>query len=156
MSNDLIAIMKERDTRLKDYLKAKTENNKKLMRKVRNLANVSVKLARADYIKEQLHTFKNDPKKFWKKIAEIIPNSKTNTSNFTNIHDDNNNLISHDNLASHIHCFFSDIGIKLDSTAPHIQSDRIKDKPPVVMRQIDRFTIIDEDTYITKRYNLNI
>ena len=52
------------------------EENKKHMRKARNLANVSVKLARADYIKEQLHTYKNDPKKFWKKIAEIIPNSK--------------------------------------------------------------------------------
>ena len=29
MSNDLISIMKEWDTRLKDYLKAKTEENKK-------------------------------------------------------------------------------------------------------------------------------
>ena len=113
-------------------------------------------MARADYIKEQLHTFKNDPKKFWKKIAEIISNSKINNSNFSNIHDDNNNLISHDNLATHINCFSSDIGIKLKSTIPHIQSDRIIDKPPVVMRRVIRFKIIDKDILLKEINTISI
>ena len=78
-----------------------------------------------------------------KKIAEIIPNSNTNNSNFNNMHDDKNNLISHENLASHINCFFSDIGITLDSTIPHIQSNRVIDKPPVIKRQIDRFKTVN-------------
>ena len=156
ITNELIAIMKERDNRLKDYLKVKTEDNKKRMRKARNLANVSVKLARAEYIKDQLHTFRNDPKKFWKKIADIIPNSKTNNSNFSNIHDDNNNLISPDNLASYVNCFFSDIGIKLDNTIPHIPYDRIINNPLLVPRQIDRFENIDETALLKEINNISI
>ena len=156
MSNDLISIMKERDIRLKDYLKAKTEDNKKNMRIARNRANISVKLARANYIKEQLHTFQNDPKKFWKKIAKIIPNSKSNSSNFSNIHDDNNDIISYDNLATHINCFFSDIGIKLDRTIPYVQSNRIIDKPPEILHQIHRFEIIGEEILLKEINKISI
>ena len=144
LTNDLIAIMKERDRCFIDYSLAKTEENKAKMRRARNLANVSVKLARADYIKEQLNTHKNDPKKFWKNIAEIIPNSKSNISNFSNIHDDDNNIIPHENLASHVNCFFSDIGIKLDKTIPQTQTVRIVDRPPVLAHTITRFDCVDE------------
>ena len=63
LKNDVIAIMKAQDDCLKIYGKAKTEENKANMRRARNLTNVSVKLARADYIKEQLDIFNNDPKK---------------------------------------------------------------------------------------------
>ena len=73
LTNDVIAIMKAQDDCLKIYVKAKTEENKANMRRARNLTNVSVKLARADYIKEQLDIFNNDPKKkIWKMISEII------------------------------------------------------------------------------------
>ena len=124
------------------------------MRNARNLANV--KMARADYIKEQLNNFRNDPKEFWKKIADIIPNSKTNNSNFTNIHDDNNNLIVQENLASHVNCFFSDIGIKMGKTLPYIQTDRLIEKPKIVDQQIDRFENIDEAALLKEINKISI
>ena len=93
---------------------------------------------------------------FGKKIADIIPNSKTNNSNFSNIHDDNNNLISTDNLASYVNCFFSDIGLKLDNTIPHIPYDRIINNPPLVPRQIDRFENIDEAALLKEINNISI
>ena len=121
LTNDLIAIMRDRDNRLKQYYNTKSEEDKVKMRQARNLANISVKMARADYIKDQLNTHKNDPKKFWKNIAEIIPNKKSSSSqNFNNIHDEDNAIISKENLPSHINCFFSDIGIKLDATIPQV------------------------------------
>ena len=118
LTNELIAIMKERDRCLTQYLKTKSEADKINMRKARNLSNISVKMARADYIKDQLNTHKNDPKKFWKNIAEIIPNSKSTSSNYSNIHDEDKNIISLENLPGYVNCFFSDIGIKLDKTIP--------------------------------------
>ena len=91
LSNDLKNLMKERDRSLKLYLKSKLENDKKEMRRMRNLVNIAVKNARADFVKEQLENHKNDPNKFWN---SLIPNSKTTSSqNFNNIKDDHKNIV---------------------------------------------------------------
>ena len=37
---------------------------------------------------------------------------------FNNIHDDNNDRINQENLAEHVNCYFSDIGVKLDEHIP--------------------------------------
>ena len=68
LTTDLINLMKERDRSLKVYQKSKQENDKKKkeMRRIRNLVNVSVKNARADFVKDQLETHKDDPKCFGK------------------------------------------------------------------------------------------
>ena len=93
------------------------------MRKARNLTNMAVKNARADYIKEQLELYKNDSKKFWKNIAQIIPGRKSNiVRNFNNIHDDTNGIINPNNLADHVNHYFSDIGLKLDELIPRQQN----------------------------------
>ena len=68
LTHDLIVLMKNRDSCLKQYTKTKREEDKIRMRMARNTANVAVKAARADYIKEQLKIHCNDPKKFWKNI----------------------------------------------------------------------------------------
>ena len=68
-TNELISIMKERNWCLRLYSTTKTEITKAKMRRARNLANVAVKSARADYIKEQLETHKNEPKKFFAEIT---------------------------------------------------------------------------------------
>ena len=51
LTNDIILLMKERDRCLRKYAKTKLENDKIEMRKIRNLVNISVKNARASYIK---------------------------------------------------------------------------------------------------------
>ena len=94
LTNDLINLMKERDKLLKVYQKTKQENDKKETRKVRNLVNISIKNACADFVKHQLETHKDDPKKFWKELNTLIPNGKTkSTQCFNNIRDDNKNII---------------------------------------------------------------
>ena len=145
LTHDLITLMNHRDECLKQYARTKTEEDKIKMRKARNSTNIAVKAARADYIKEQLETHRNDPKKFWKNISEIIPNRKSTSQNYTNIHDDNKNIIPQDLLASHINCFFSDIGIKLDRTIPNVQMDQQIDERYNNIPQIERFECIRED-----------
>ena len=126
------------------------------MRKARNLANISIKMARADYIKEQLNTNKNDRKKFWKNIAEIIPNSKSTSLNFSNIHDDDDNsIISHENLASYVNCFFLDIGVKLDNTIPYIKNVTGPTLPHDA-DPLERFKPIEEIDLVTEINKISV
>ena len=143
LKNDIILLMKERDRCLRKYSKTHLETDKTNMRKIRNLVNISVKNARADYIKEKLETHKNDPKKFWKHISEILPNKKSNSQQINNIHDDNNDIIGHDQLADHINCYFSSIGLK---HIPRHQHEAQQLQPNVnIPASIDRFKSIKED-----------
>ena len=84
MSDDLIELMKNRDISLKQYLKARTEETKKEMRRMRNMVNVAIRNARNEYVKGQLEIHQKNPKKFWKQITDILP-SKTENQNFDNI-----------------------------------------------------------------------
>ena len=64
--------------------------------------------------------------------------------NFSNIHDENRNIIPQELLASHINLFFSDIGIKLDRTisrVPNVQDTEVVHKS---IEPIDRFKCITE------------
>ena len=149
LTNESISIFKERDRCLIQYQKTRADIDKINMRKAINLANISIKMARADNIKEQLNINKNDPKKFWKDIAEIIPNSKSTSWSFSNIHDDDNNIISHENLASHVICFFSDIGVKLDNTIPYIENV-IQPTLPYDAHPLERFKPIEEIDLVTE------
>ena len=119
LTNDLINLMKERDRSLKAYLKSKSENDKKEMRRLRNLVNITVKNARAEYVKDQLETHKNNPKKFWKELNTLIPNNKAASSQcFNNIKDENDKLISQDILPNCVNSFFANIGLELDRKIP--------------------------------------
>ena len=64
--------------------------------------------------------------------------------------------ISQENLASHVNCFFSDIGIKLDKTIPHIQTTQIIDKPPIIVQPITRFKCIDEAALLEEINKISI
>ena len=146
LTNDIILLMKERDRCLRKYAKSKLEKDKIDMRKIRNLVNISVKNARAEYIKEKLETHKNDPKKFWKHISTIIPSNKANSQpNFTNIKDDNNDLIGQDILADHVNYYFSNIGLKLDEHIPRHQ-ELYQPLPNVeIFTSVNRFQTIHEE-----------
>ena len=114
MSDDLIELMKNRDISLKQYLKTKTEGNKKEMRRMRNMVNVAIRNARNEYVKGQLEIHQKNPKKFWKQITDILP-SKTDNQNFDNIKNDNNETIPKEELSNYINTFFATIGRKLDA-----------------------------------------
>ena len=156
LSNDIIILMKERDRCLRKYAKTRLEQDKINMRQVRNMTNIAVKNARAEYIKEQLELYKNDPKKFWKHISTIIPNNKTSGSqNYNNIHDDNNDLIVQKNLADHVNYYFSD-DLKLDK---HIPRHHTIEQQPVYLNidsPINNFNIIREEDLLLEINKISV
>ena len=157
LNNDIILLMKERDRCLNQYTKTRLEKDKKDMRKARNITNLAVKNARAEFIKEQLEFYKNDAKKFRKSIAAVIPNNKSGiTQNFDNIHDDNNDIIGQEYLAEHVNRYFSDIGLKLDEHIPkHINAVQ----QPVyhdIDSSIDMFECIREEDLLIEINRISV
>ena len=158
LTNDFMLLMKERDQCLRKYTKTRLEIDKMEMRRIRNLVNISVTNSRADYIKDQLETHKNDPKKFWKNITKIIPNKKSNSAkNFNTIHDDNDNIIGQEYLADHINHYFSDIGLKLDEQIPNapncIQTPYNNHH---ILTSIDTFRNINENDLMSEINKISI
>ena len=157
LTNDLINLMKERDRLLKVYQRTKLETDKKEMRKYRNLVNISIKNARADFVKEQLETHKDDPKKFWKELNTLIPNSKNASGQcFNNIKDDNKNIISQQLLPSHVNAFFANIGFHLDLKIPPLSEIGNNINKKYNIEPFDTFEYITEDELIKEIKNICI
>ena len=153
ISNDLINIMKERDRCLQTYLSTRLEAYKKEMRRMRNIVNISVKNARADYVKDQLETHKNDSKKFWKELNNIIPNKKSSTQNFNSIKDDHQDVIPGDILPSIVDNYFANIGIELDKKLPSLEQVGTNSNIIYDVEPLESFTNITEEE-LSKEINL--
>ena len=60
-----------------------------MARNLRNRANIAIRTAKADYIKEQLEFNRSDPKKFWNIIhTEILPKDNFKILKFKNEEED--------------------------------------------------------------------
>ena len=157
ITNDLINLMKERDRCLKKYLSSRLEIDKIEMRKMRNLVNIAVKKARAEYVRDQLEIHKNDSKKFWKEINKLIPSkSSSDSQNFNNIKDENNEVITTNLLPTCINGFFANVGIELDKKIPPLTQigsniNKIYDIEP-----LDTFEYITEEMLIQEIKNISV
>ena len=144
LTDDLVNLMKERDRCLKKFRSSKLEIDKIEMRRMRNLVNISVKNARAVFIKDQLEIHKNDPKKFWKELNSLIPNNKSkNNQNFNNIKDDDLTIIPKDQLSNSVNTYFANIGLVLDKKIPPIHASRRVERNYEI-EPIERFACINE------------
>ena len=157
ITNDLINLMKERDRCLSKYLSTRLEDDKIEMRRMRNLVNIAVRNARAEYVRDQLETHKNDSKKFWKEINKLIPNKANSASqNFNNIKDENKVVIPTDILPSCINDFFANVGIELDKKIPPLtqigsNTNKIYDIEP-----FDTFEYITEEALMQEIKNISV
>ena len=68
--------------------------------------------ARANYVKANLDTYKNDSKKFWLKLKEILPD-KINSNKFNLVDQMTRQKIDVTDTANYINRFFSEVGPKL-------------------------------------------
>ena len=80
LSNDLIELMKDRDTALRKASKSRSIQDKKHARAIPNLVNQYIKRARSEYLQEQLDNLKDKSKKFWNVLNDIIDPGKQNHS----------------------------------------------------------------------------
>lgn len=81
LNQSLLQLIHERDRLFK--IAKKSDNNTDAwikVRRIRNQCNSCVKMAKENYVKEQLSNYNNDPKKFWKVIETVWnPNKDANS-----------------------------------------------------------------------------
>ena len=78
LTAELIEIMKDRDQAMKMACRTENIDDKRNARKLRNLANKSIK---SNYLLNKLELYHNDPKKFWQTINDILPQTKSSGIN---------------------------------------------------------------------------
>ena len=114
-TNDyLLYLVNDRD---KKFKRAKqTDNREEWLeaRKLRNLTKKGVDKARADFTKSNLNSCKNDSKKFWKELREILPNDKSN-KRFGLVDQSSRHRVEENNTANYINKYFSEVGPELAS-----------------------------------------
>ena len=112
MNKDLMEKIIDKDKALR---KAKRTNNSydwENARKLRNSTGKLIEKARKEHFQEEYENSKDDPKRFWRNIYDIIPKNKNNKST---IHLKNNEglEVKLDDTASYINDFFTKIGPNL-------------------------------------------
>ena len=113
VTHDLIVLAKDRD---RAWELAKLSNNDDdwvIARHFRNMANNSVKAAKANYVKNELENNRADPKKFWMNIKNVLPDSSGGNINI--VDGITKNILPKVEQAQEINDFFATIGKKLDS-----------------------------------------
>ena len=111
LTPELLNLKKDRDYFFKKAKITGDDRDWFEARNLRNRTNIAIRAAKAEYIKDQLHENKDNPKKFWKLInSENSENSKT-LFNFVN--PDTGILRQQEEIPDLINNYFSEIGPKL-------------------------------------------
>ena len=121
------------------------------------MVNISIKNARADFVKDQLETHKDDPKKFWKELNTLIPNSKAASSQcFNNIKDESKNIIPQELLPNCVNTFFANIGVQFDRKISPLSEISNNTNRKYNIEPFDKFEYITEDELIKEIKNISI
>ena len=149
LPNEVLEQIKDKDYFLS---KAKITNDPDDWRIARMLRNRVINLtryAKADYIKSNLEIHKDDPKKYWKIIKDILPDGQKNKKLIA-LKDDTDSSIDHDKTAAFINKFFVSIGPKL---AESFDKEWIYHGP--TFNQVFEFKQIDDVTTEKQIKNIN-
>ena len=115
ITHELIELANDRDKAMRIAKRAPLAPNIAHAKALRNESKLAFKRVREEYIKNQLDEHKNDPKKFWSELENIIPGKKNCSSNILNLLNDNNEELSKDITSTCVNDFFSTIGSRLAS-----------------------------------------
>ena len=78
---------------------------------LRNEAKAAFKRAKEDYIKSRLEEHKDNPKKFWQEMANVIPSAQGVSNNII-LYNTDGSVLSKDNTPNYVNDYFSTIGQK--------------------------------------------
>ena len=109
ITNELLEQIKDRDY---FYSKAKQygdEDSWNIAKHLRNTTNANIRRAKRDFISDELETNKDNCKKFWKVIMEVIPSDKKPVERDILLKD-NGRRLGRDEVAGFINDFFINVG----------------------------------------------
>ena len=114
VTNELLEEIKDKDRALKTAKRSRKAEDMRVAREIRNRVGRMVTGARAEFLKEQQRELQDDPKKFWRLVKSIVPNSKVGTGKISLANEEGDGLkIDDDKVSDHINNFFTSIGPKL-------------------------------------------
>ena len=112
LSNALLYQMRDRDKAFKKARKTNLYEDWNTAKQLRNILSMDIKTAKANFIKTELNNNKNNPKKFWKQINELLPNSKG--SEIQELYDETTGeIFNGEGINDHINNYFANIGPRL-------------------------------------------
>ena len=109
MSKELIEQIKDRDY---FYCKAKKTGDADLWnmaKHLRNVTNSNIRMAKREFILQQLNNNENNAKKFWKVIREVAPSGNTKTKQDIFLKD-GSDKVERDQVAQFINDYFINVG----------------------------------------------
>lgn len=108
--------MFERDFLYKKAKKSKTEEDWIIVRRVKNLCNSSVRMAKENYTKLLLKTHEKDPYKFWKVLEYTWASNKGNSSSIINLIDQTTGTqVPPQNIPNFFNDHLGNVGARLTS-----------------------------------------
>ena len=113
INQELLEIIKDKDALLKKAKRTKLQGDWTAARRARNDCLAKIRKAKSDFITSELDSNKNDSKKFWKNIRNVLlinekSNKKISLTDIDTLHE-----IGDNETADFINTFFSNIGPKL-------------------------------------------
>ena len=113
VTNEILEEIKDKDGLLRRAKRTRDEGDWARAKLARNRVGRLVENARADYLREQQVEQGHDPKKFWKKVSEIVPKKKAKSGNIVMQEEGSDKEVRAEDLPNYINSFFSGIGPKL-------------------------------------------
>ena len=115
ISQELLELIKDKDSLLKKAKQSKLPADWEIAKRYRNDCLSSIRRAKADFVTSELENNKNDTKKFWKNIKDILPLNSKSKKKITLINPEVGEDINDPDTASYINEFFANIGQKLSA-----------------------------------------
>ena len=114
MNKDIMEKILDKDKALKKAKSTNFELDWERARYLRNNVGKLVEKAKREHFQEEYENSKDDPKRFWRNIYDIIPKNKNNKSNI-HLNDQDGKEVSITETATFINNYFTNIGPKLAS-----------------------------------------
>ena len=124
INDDFLIEIKKRDYLKKTASLTKDPNDWAAFRKKRNHCNRLKKYLKSQHFSKVLHDNKNDGKKLWKHIRNLLP--KDSSEKISSLKGDQNEILTENkDMANRFNTFFSTVGSKLASKFTSVRSDQI-------------------------------
>ena len=110
ITNELMELANDRDRAMKLAKREPSPSNIIQAKSLRNEAKIAFKTIREEFIKAKLDEHKDDPKKFWNELSNVIPGNKCKSNEVYNLIDTNSEALSNDVAPTYVNNYFSTIG----------------------------------------------
>ena len=111
LNNDLHEKLRDKDYFLKRAKHTNCPDDWNIAKYLRNQTKILIRKAKSDYFKDKLYSNRNNSKKFWKLISEVLPSKNKNSSDIHLIDQDSSEPIT--NTSEYINGYFANIGPNL-------------------------------------------